>query len=334
MKKIVLLLTLVFGLSLISGCATQSDSLTLPGYRTARVQSNLELPPDLINTSNEAIKRRSEKATSEQVLPTIVGIEMKRNEGGERWLAIFASADDTWAKLVDYTLSSGLPILIQSKQKAIIETDWIGDESVSSGANKLLSFFSSGRGRSSLNDKFTFWLERVAENETALFVTHKRLRQVAKNRSKRGGVVEMAWLEEPGDGFQALEILRDIKAYYGGGRAEDISDVVVLVTTDNPHIVLREDSESAKSIIRKVLVAANYELVSENAKKNLFVIREHRKEGGLFSKLSLRQKFGVKVEPFGNDEKTKITITTSKGSTVQSKDSLPLLYRIAGELRK
>ncbi len=330
MTKSILLLVTLLGLLTISGCATESNNSAIPGYRTARAQSSLELPPDLINTSNEALNRRNEKVATQVVLPQIEGLEITRSANGERWLEITADVDTTWAKLVDYTLSAGLPILTQSKQTAIIETDWIGDDS--GAKSRILSFF--GEGRASVNDKYTFWLERVADQQTALYVTHKQLKLVAKNRSKKGGIVETAWVEEAGDGFQALAMLRKLKTFFSGETEVDVAEEVILITTDSPSIIMRSSPEDTRNKLNAALVTLGYEIVSESTKRNVIVIRERRKKTGLFSKLSIRQKQGVRIEPYGVDNKSKITVTSSRGTGLAAKDSLPVLYRLAGELRK
>lgn len=339
MKKFTPVIIIISGHLLLSACAPRLASDSLPGHRTARLQSSLELPPDLINTSSEALKQRQQRSASTTVLPEIAGITIKRNENGERWLAVENNADETWAILVDYTLKSGLPILIQNKQSAIIETDWIGDKTVDSGVNKLLGFFNRG-GRATVNDKYTFWLERTADQQTALFVTHKQLKQVTKSRAIRGGIIETAWIEAPGDGLQTLTLLRDLKAFFGGDRDDDVTDNVVLISSATPSIILREEVDIARNRVREALLATGYELVAEKPKKNLIVFRAVRKKGGFFSNFTRRTKHSVKIETYGAseisgiDNKTKVTITSSSGLGIASKASLPILYQLAGELKK
>ncbi len=323
------------GIIAISGCASQSEEALEPGFRTARAQSNLELPPDLINTSSEALKRRAEKSATDKVLPQIEGLEIKRSENDERWLQVNADIDSTWDKLVDFTLKSNMPVLTQSKRDAIIESDWIGDKKGGlTERSRLLKIFGNFGSRSAINDSYTFWLERSETDQTALYISHKQLKQVAKTRAFRDEIVETAWIETSGDGFKAVEMLRNIKAFFSGEIEEDVSDEVVLITDDSPSIIFQADMIGTRNKLRSALVAANLEFVSENKKKNLIVVREHRKKGGVFSKLTPRKKQGIKFEPYGDTEKTKITVTSSRGSGVDSKESLPLLYRLAGELRK
>lgn len=319
----------------LSGCATQSNETLEPGFRTARAQSQLELPPDLINTSSAALKRRSEQAATEKVLPQIDGLEINRNENGERWLEVNANIDTTWDKLVDYTLKAKLPIVTQSKRDAIIKSDWIGDEKGTlSKRSRLLKFFGNFGNQSAVNDKYTFWLERSADNRTALHISHKQLKLVAKSPAFRDEIVETAWVESSGDGFKSVEMLRSIKAFFSGVSEADISDDVVLITDDSPSIIVQSDLAHTRAQLSSAIVAADLEFVSENNKNNIIVVREHRKKGGVFSKLVVRQKHGIKIEPYGTADKTKITVTSSRGSGVESKVSLPLLYRLASELRK
>ena len=95
------------------------------GYRTARAQSTLELPPDLVNSSLPALQEAA-NAEDKGALAPIDGVKL-RSSGEKRWLEVNANANDSWTKLVDYFNKSGLPILVENKRDGILETDWIGD---------------------------------------------------------------------------------------------------------------------------------------------------------------------------------------------------------------
>jgi len=329
-----ILLAIVAGL--LGGCASSSSKppSQAAGYRTARAQSALEVPPDLINTSTSSLQQSTAKAGNE-VLPGLDGIVM-RSSGNDRWLEIKATADAVWNKALDYANKSGVPILVENKRDGIMETDWIGDENSESQSKRMMrASLGSIVGRPPVNDKYILWLEKVDEQTTALHVSHSQLKQFIKEPTgQRANNIETGWVEVPGDGLKALILLRSMAAFFGGAVIEtDNSSRVVLVETSPVQIILDEKPEDAWATVKLAIVTSPYTQYEENPENNIIKIKQV-KDKGFWGKLTPAKKFGVLLEPTADQSKTRIRVTTTKGKDIDRSDALPVLYSIAGELRR
>lgn len=325
----------IIALSLLGACSGNKNPLPTSGYRTARAQSNLEIPPDLVNSSSAALQQAANSKES-GALATIEGIIL-RSSGDKRWLEVAASADATWAKLVDYFNKSGMPILTENKRDGILETDWIGDEeSGSYGSSLVRSKVGNLFGRAPVNDKYIAWMEKTDEQNTTVHLSHSQLKQfIIEPRGEARNLIEAGWAETPGDGFKALKLLRDMAAFFGGAVIETENTArVVLVQTPPPHILLAEPSDKAWVLIERAIITSPYTLDGEDREKNLFKIRS-QKEKGFWNKMKVADKYGVLLEPVGGQGKTRIRITTNKGKdTLDRTEALPVLWAISGELRR
>ena len=330
-------LMLAASVSLLGACSGTQDALQSSGYRTARAQSSLELPPDLVNTTTASLQRATDESTYSQnkVLPPMGGIEM-RSSGDKRWLEVPESADAVWDRTLDFANKSGVAILVENKRDGILETDWIGDPDSESRTKKAIrASLGDVVGRPPVNDKFTIWLERIDEQTTALHITHTQLKQfVIEPDGDRRDTIKTGWAETPGDGFKAVKLLREMAAFFGGAVIEsDNSARVVMVETSPVHIVLREKSDAAWNIVKTAIITSPYTPQEDLPEKNLIKIKEPKKKG-FWSSITPAKKFGVMITPTADQLKTNIYVTSNKGKDIDRSDALPVLYAIAGELRR
>lgn len=328
------MLNLVFMVSVLAGCASEKLIIPTQGYKVARAQTSLEIPPDLINTSDTAIRQRVD-ADPTEVLPTLQGIDIK-SDGKERWLQIESSANDVWAQLLEYTAKAGLPVLVENKLDGILETDWIGDASSDTTFKARLRATAGDLfGRPPLNDKYTFWLEKLNAQSTALHVRHRQLKQTVAEPNSAEKFIQTAWAESPGDGFKALQQVRKLRAYFGGLDIEtDNTADVVLVQTSPVHILLKEPPQIANGRVMSAIGTSSYLFEEKNTKKNLLIIREPKHKGGFAARFKQRKRYGILIEPIIDGQKTRIMVVTKRGGILDREEALPVLYSLAGELRK
>ena len=330
------LIVLAIVAGLLGACASSSSQppSQAAGYRTARAQSALEVPPDLVNTSTPTLQRSTAKAGNE-VLADLEGIVM-HSSGTDRWMEVKATADEVWNKALDYANKSGVPILVENKRDGIIETDWIGDENSDSQYKRTIrKSLGSIVGRPPVNDKYILWLEKIDEQTTALHISHSQLKQyIDEPTGQRANNIEAGWVEVPGDGLKALILLRSMAAYFSGGVIEtDNSSRVVLVETSPVQIILDEKPEAAPVIVKTAIITSPYTQYGEDPEKNIIKIKLPKNKG-FWASMTPTKKFGVLLEPSGDQNKTRIRITTTKGKDIDRSDALPVLYAIAGELRR
>lgn len=329
------LLLTIAALSALSACSSDQNALPETGYRTARAQSNLELPPDLVNSSTLTLQKAASSEDKGALAP-MEGVTI-RSSGDKRWMEVNASANDTWVKMVDYFNKSGLPILVENKRDGILETDWIGDpDSDTFTSAYLRAKVGDLFGRAPVSDKFVAWLEQTDAILTTIHISHKQLKQYATDpKSQRKETIESVWIEVDGDGFKEMKLLRDMAAFFGGAEIEtDNTERVVLIQNQPAHILLAEPSDQAWSLVERAIVTSPYTLDGEDPEKNLFKIVSPKKTG-FWSKVTPADKFGVLLEPYGDSDKTRISITSNKGkNNIEREEALPVLWALAGELRR
>ena len=328
-----ILITSLVMLSLLAGCSNKNP-LPTSGYRTARAQSSLELPPDLVNNTTASVRQAAASDTN-RALANLEGVEF-RSSGDKRWLEVAADAESVWLKMVDYFNKSGMPILVENKRDGILETDWIGDEESDSYFSSLVRSKAGDLfGRAPVNDKYTMWLEKIDDTHTTVNIQHKQLKQfVIDPQGQRKDNIQSGWIETSGDSFKELQLMRDMAAFFAGAEIEtDNTARVVLVQSIPPYIVLAEGSEKAWELVERAIITSPYTLDGEDLEKQLFKIRAPE-ESGFWSAITPADKYGVILVP-QNQEKTRISITSNKGKdTIEREDALPVLWALAGELRR
>ncbi len=318
-------------LSACGGSGTTTIGNT--GYQTARAQSSLEIPPDLVNSSEAALKRPAE-GRQQEVLPSLDGITMK-SSGNKRWLEITSTTNEVWAKLLDYTIKTGLPVLSENKRDGILETDWIGDDTTDTPTRRALrKRMGNLIGRPPVNNKYIVWLEKLDEQVTALHISHKQLKLSVSEPKRQDDVIETDWIETEGDGLKVLQQLRKMAAFFAGAEIESENSArVVLVETNPEHIILAENSEIALTQVKNAIAASRYIYDNERPEENLIIVKQPEAKGFL-SKLSYKKKLGVQLKPVADGEKTRINITSRRGKAIDREEAMPLLYEIAAGLRK
>lgn len=316
----------------LAGCSSNSGSIG-PGYQSARAQGSLELPPDLINSTNSGITNSTAQATEDIVLPAIEGITIE-GAGLQRFLKVAATPGNTWTKMLDFVSRNNLPILTESKREGTLETDWVGDASNDSETKtRMRTLLGSLAGRSPINNKYKFWLERLDENNTAVHVEHTKLTEISIFPKNDRESFKSGWEESTGNEFQVVEMLRKMQTFFGGKSVAPEANLVQLITDGEEKLILAQPFDQAWATVASAIKGTKYELLDINNEKRIYVIKPPKQKSGLLSKISFRRKLGVKLASL-NETSSLVTITSKRGGFIDREEALPVLYAIAGELRK
>ncbi len=258
-------------------------------------------------------------------------------EGLQRYLKVEAEAARTWEKTLDFVNRKNFPLVVENKREGILETDWIGDDSVDTATrSNMRRIFGSIAGRPPVSDKYKFWLERLDDAKTAIHVEQAHLTKEVIESKRHDENDTFIWQESPGNEFQLVKILRELAAFLSGAdtQLEDAA-YVLIVQTEPVHLMLAETEGNAWSRVERAIITSPYTLEFQDRENKLFQINEPQ-NAGFWSKLKPTKKFGIRLEPSNQGKtKTRISITNKKGkATIDSKDALPVLWAIAGELRR
>ena len=175
--------------------------------------SSLTVPPDLLETSNDAISRAhadSEKRRSEAVLPDVVGAKIV-SVGDRKWLEIETSADRVWSRLTEYWAQEQVGFSSYNPKAGIMETEWIEQDAPEKGSRGVAkALFSRVIGKGTAHDKFSLRLEKASENLTRVFVSHRATKK--KEQANRAPVklANFEWVEIADDPEKVAELLQII----------------------------------------------------------------------------------------------------------------------------
>lgn len=200
----------------------QSDLFSVKDlFSTPEGRAALELPPDLLTSSNEKVQANANADANDesttQVLPKVVGATI-RTDQNRSWLEIDAEADVVWQKLSEFWAFQRIELSDYQPKAGVMETDWFAKTGNNAGgvsgvsAEWLKGFIAQ---RTSL-DKFTIRLQRGETNRTKLFVTHRSRERIAKEARSNNKTTEFHWVEREQDAEKVAQLLQTIVLLFGG----------------------------------------------------------------------------------------------------------------------
>ena len=173
----------------------------------------LELPPDLVGTTNEAVLENLEKAQLEEtrILPEIVNARIIK-DGDERWLEIDTNVETAWRAVTEYWSLSGINLVDYNPEAGIMETTWIEQpvdyEGDSVFVQMTKQIFTSLTKTDTALDKYRLRFERLNSDQAALYVDHRSMVRKEVDYSKK--VSDFEWVELPSNPNREAELLQNL----------------------------------------------------------------------------------------------------------------------------
>ncbi len=179
--------------------------------KLAKREKSLDLPPDLINSASDEVRRDAESAAKINILPEIIGARIQK-QNGQVWLEIDTSVEVAWDTITEYWLDNGVSLVEDNPEEGTMETEWI-KQKIESGESdstlkKLFKGFLNTLRRNALLDKYRIRFERVSPDQTIMFVSHRTTARKAIERNKE--ISEFEWVELPPNREQVIDFLQNI----------------------------------------------------------------------------------------------------------------------------
>lgn len=295
---------LAAGVGLLAACTT--DSLIpdrRPDYRQSRVQTPLELPPDLTTSTRDENLRVPDldpggtatlsaydqergpggRATvlDEPVLASPEGMEIRR-DGERRWLLVQAEPGRLWDKLKDFWTNAGFELKRADPRLGIMETQWaenradIPKDPIRSLLSRAIEFAYAAPTR----DKFRVRLERV-EAGTEVYITHYGVEEVVRGEGRQA--TDVVWQPRPSDPELEAEMLRRMMVYLGASERQAEDQVARADTTPREVRARRLDLSDG---VNALLVAEPYtrawRLIGLALDGTGFVVEDQNRSQGLY----------------------------------------------------
>jgi len=178
--------------------------------------SSLELPPDLLDTSSEAVTTQA--LTAEDVVPTILGVT-SHDDGQKKWLEVAAPAEKVWPRIVEYWGLLGATLVKVDPKTGIMETDWVQQLSEEEsekkrkglgGTNLVFSILADITDQETALDKYTLRVERANSSNTLVYLSHRGTKKIQIGSSSIGTHPSWEWVETGEDGEKVSILLQAI----------------------------------------------------------------------------------------------------------------------------
>ncbi|MCW8929303.1 MAG: outer membrane protein assembly factor BamC [Gammaproteobacteria bacterium] len=195
------------------------DSLEIPPDLTTATYDEMMVVPD-INTGGSASyqdysnERRGGRVVIDKVLPKQDDIQLIREGDDVRHLVITGTKAQTWEKMREFWLNSGMLIKRENPATGILETEWsenradIPQDFIRSTLSYVLESFYSSATR----DKYRVRIEESDQSgQMNLFLTHYGMEEVIENEVTERTI----WKPRPRDPELEAEMLGRMMVYMG-----------------------------------------------------------------------------------------------------------------------
>jgi outer membrane protein assembly factor BamC len=357
-------LTLVSAAISLSACTVlEADKVDYRSASGAKAPT-LDVPPDLTQLSKDThyavvggtVSASGLKAGQAVVSasPTIAAVSLGdvriERSGNQRWLVVNRPADKLWEPVKNFWQENGFLLAIDQDTLGIMETDWaenrakIPQDFIRASLGKLLDSLYSTAER----DKFRTRLERNANGETEIYVSHRGMIETL-NSDKNNTV----WQPRAADPELEAEFLRRLMVKLGVSEAQAktlVADSPIVkktaeVTTENGQPVVRiaEGFDSAWRRVGLALDRTGFTVEDRDRKQGIYFVRyvplnADNTEPGFFSKLFSSSsknndpaKFQIAVRSVAN--MTTVSVLDTKGAPETSVSAQRIVKVIADDIK-
>lgn len=192
-----------------------TKSRVRPKLYKVQTSKQLELPPDLVSSSSNAVKAniQSFSIKEERILPEIIAARIVQ-DGDERWLEVDADVESTWKAVMEYWALSNVSLVEYNPEAGLMETDWIKeaeyeDEDGGSRVRELATdLINQITNRKTTLDRYRVRFERLSENQTALHVSHRSIAKKGIEYAKK--LSRFEWVELESNPHRIAALLQNL----------------------------------------------------------------------------------------------------------------------------
>ena len=213
----------------LSACASSSFEGDKIDYKSAVKGSTLEVPPDLTQlardsryttpdgvvsaTAYQAVQDAKPTSPTAKTGAVSLGDVRIERDGNQRWLVVKRPAGKLWDPVREFWTENGFTMAQEQSEVGIMETDWaenrakLPQDILRATIGKVFdSLYSTGE-----RDKFRTRLERAANGDTEIYVSHRGMVEVYSSSAKDSTI----WQPRPADPELETEFLRRLMVKLG-----------------------------------------------------------------------------------------------------------------------
>jgi outer membrane protein assembly factor BamC len=346
----------------LSACSSIVENEKID-YRGTVKAPSLDVPPDMTQLTKEtrytvvggsvsasALKSGATSNAKETVALASAGDFRIERSGAQRWIVTKKPADKLWEPIKDFWKENGLPIALEDSKVGVMETGWaenrarIPQDFIRSTIGKLFDgLYSSGE-----RDKYRTRIERDANGNTEIYVTHRGMEEVYVPNQSDATV----WQRRASDAELENEFLRRLMVKLGASTelaATALTDTPTkagtTVTTTNGLTVISmgEGFDRAWRRVGLALDRTGFTVEDRDRKQGIYFVRyvpaiAEKSDQGFFSKLfnsdsknTEAAKFQITVR--SQDDVTRVAVLNGEGAAVVPENAQRILKVLAEELK-
>jgi len=377
----------------LAGCGSSIVQDILPdqtlAYQKSReAEQNLELPPDLKGGSfDDALdvpplaggatysdyaggraKGQPAVAGSGAVLPAVASVSLER-EGNSRWLAVEATPQQVWPRVISFWREQGILLAEQNPAVGVMKTDWIENraEITQDFVSRMMSKVAPGLYSASTRDQYSVRIDTATKpGVTEVHLTHRGMTEkVTSNTVGESG--RPVWEPSGSDPEREAEMLRRLMLYLGasqqkasaalaGVAARPAADAAAPGTTGASTarlvdeggvkvLVIGDELRRGWRMTGSALDRAGFAVEDRDISHGVFFVRYQDTDAaargekkGWLSRLAFWRKddidrvkqYQIRVE--GNDTQTRVTVLDAKGQPDSSASAGSILALLQAQM--
>ncbi len=289
----------------LAGCSVLEE--TKVDYQSAKRGNSLEIPPDLTQISRDSrydvgagavsatgFQATQQRAAQTQAATNQVGDVRIERAGNQRWLVVNRPPEALWEPLRQFWTDAGFKLQVDQPDLGILETDWaenranIPQDVIRRTLGKVFdSLYDSG-----LRDRFRTRVERNAQGQTEIFVSHRGMEEVFSSQNKESTV----WQPRPANVELETEFLRRLMLRLGATEAQANAEVnrpvgaVAATVNGLPVVELKDDMERAWRRVGLALDRTGFTVEDRDRPQGVYFVRyveptAETEKPGFFSRL-------------------------------------------------
>ena len=332
-------------------------------YKSNAKAPALSVPPDLTQLSkdthyavvNGAVSAAGSKTTVADAGKQSIAIKSAgdmriERQGNQRWLVVARPVETLWEPIKDFWQESGFVLTMDQSVPGIMETDWaenrakIPQDFIRSSIGKLFDTLYSTSER----DKFRTRVERNAQGETEVFISHRGMVEVYASETKDRSV----WQARAADPELEVEMLSRLMRKLGASK-EQIAQLATVAAAKPTSTVVQMDGQAALQLndgfdrawrrVGLALDRTGFTVEDRDRSKGLYFVRyvptaAEKVNAGFFSKLfsssekiSQASKYQIAVRSVGNT--SNVTVLDSLGGAELSDAAKNIIKVLADDLK-
>ena len=357
----------LLGLALsLAGC-TVLDGEKVNYRSNAPKATALDIPPDLTQLTRDSRytviggavsasgfqASQPGAATNVAVAAGSMGDARIERLGNQRWLIVNRPADALWTPIREFWIDNGFTLVQDQSTLGIMETDWaenrakIPNDIIRSTLGKIIDGMYSTPER----DKFRTRLERDANGNTEIYISHRGMQEVYVTEAKD----TTKWQPRAVDPELEAEFLRRLMVRLGSTK-EQAAALVASANVTTPSaaksassvstvngqsvVLIDEGFDRAWRRVGLALDRTGFTVEDRDRKQGVYFVRyvsEKGDEPGFLSKLFFGDKvmdalkFQITVKSQG--EQTTVAVLDSKGAPDNSANAQKIIKLIADDIK-